>query len=106
MENDNLLEHELTESKRLGRDMSSTVRRRLFFWSIRWIIGFGAIACVVYVKPGWAWLWYVGIGIAGLSLVSMIVGNMIIQRKVGRIEKSIAEIRTLADEIDAEENQA
>ena len=41
-------------------NFTQSVSRRLILWAVRWIIGFGVIALVVYFQPAWSWLWRVG----------------------------------------------
>ncbi|NIV10798.1 MAG: hypothetical protein GWN62_05775 [Aliifodinibius sp.] len=106
MDTESLLKNKLAESKRIADAASTFFRRRFILWAIRWTIGFGVIAVVIYYLPNWLWLWYTGVAIAGLSLVSMIAGRFMIQRKVANINKSIEDARIASDDLDAESEEA
>lgn len=55
--------------------------RRLVLWGIRWSIGAVLIWAVVAYEPAWNWLWWVGAAIAALSLTTILVGRMLLNRK-------------------------
>jgi hypothetical protein len=82
----------------LGRSL----KRRLAFWAVRWILGFVAIGFVVYTRPDLAWLWWVGAAVATLSLIAMLVLHYLVQRRVTSAHAKIAEYEKISLEAERE----
>ena len=68
-----------------------SVRHRLLLWLRRWIAGFAAIAVIVYLWPGLAWLWWARAAVAGLSLAVMLTAHLFVRRRVRNVNRKIAE---------------
>lgn len=47
------------------------VRKQVIIWCVRWTLGFALIWWVTAKWPSIAWLWYVGIATALVSLISI-----------------------------------
>lgn len=75
-----------------------SVRRRLLLWVLRWSAGFALIAVIVYLRPGLAWLWWAGAGLAGLSLAVTLSMHVLVSRRVATAQQRIAEYERLAQE--------
>ena len=66
------------------------IKTRLMRWLVRQIISFTIISIFTYFWPELYWLWWVGIGIAALSLAALVVGNFVIQRKIRQARQRFA----------------
>lgn len=90
----NAMDGELSEAVEGYR---SSLGKRVLFWCIRWLIGFGIIAVVVANKPEWSWLWWVGVGVAGMSLLVLLVSHVVLQRKIASVKSTVDEVHTALD---------
>jgi len=87
------------------RDESTLfVKQRLLMWAIRWIIGFAIISAVVAYQPQWSWLWWVGGGAALVSLVLVLAGDWLIQKRIDKSERRAREL--VAEVAELEERKA
>lgn len=81
----------------------ASLGRRVLFWCMRWLIGFGIIAAVVANKPEWSWLWWVGVGVAGVSLLVLVVSNFVLQRKISTAKEGVKDAMQEAQAMMAED---
>lgn len=75
---------------------SHSVKRRLIMWCVRWTIGFGIIALVVRFWPALSWLWWVGAGVAVLSLALTVTMSWVVHRRVGMVRRAVIDVERLA----------
>jgi hypothetical protein len=68
----------------LQSDWSTFIRTRLLFWGVRWTIGFAVIWAIIAYVPEWWWLWWVGGATAAISMIALIAGHVVVQRKFSR----------------------
>lgn len=84
-ENDGeILEDEARQLHALQQDSEAFFKRRLILWGLRWAIGFAVIWAVVAYQPAWSWLWWAGAGVAALSLITILVGRVLLNRRLAR----------------------
>ena len=88
----------------LREALTSSVRHRLILWAIRWILGFAAIALVVYFWPTLTWLFWVGAAVAVTSLVVMLSIQVIALRRIDAGKHRIQEYEKLAREAEEKGN--
>lgn len=81
-----------------------SLRDRLLLWLLRWIAGFAAIAVIVYLWPGLAWLWWTGAAVAALSLVLMFALHYLLRRRVAKTKRRIAEAERLVRQFEEQES--
>lgn len=93
---------QLTELQAITSTLDQSLRRRVIFWGIRWAIGFGLIALAVRQWPSASWLWWVGFTVAALSLVGMLVGHRILQRKADGVRRQLEQLDHAASEAGGE----
>jgi len=85
--------------------LSRSLQRRLMLWAVRWLLGFAIIAALVHFNPGLSWLWWVSIGIAGLSLTATLVMHLLMQRRIAKAQGRIADFERMAAEAEASNSQ-
>jgi len=95
-----------SELDAMRADTAVFMRQRLVMWGIRWTIGFGLIALVVWYNPDLTWLWWVGGAVALTSLAFLIVGQKLMQSRINktesRIQQAESDIRAHESDRDAE----
>jgi hypothetical protein len=84
---DNLDDLEAVASMRAAQ--RTDVKKRLMLWVARWTIGFGLIWMIISYYPSMIWLWWVGGAVALVSLVALVVGAVLVERKLARVEGQI-----------------
>lgn len=94
------IEDSREELRSLKESSDSFLTRRIVLWVIRWIIGFAIIGIVVYFKPGWSWLWWVGLGFAVITPISALLSKIFLDRKLRQVQSTLAELERSIDDAD------
>ena len=90
------------ETTEIRQGWSLFLRQRLSRWALRWTIGFAGILVVTFYFPDFTWLWWAGVGLAVLSLASMLIGQWLIARKLARSDAACDELEATLEELEAE----
>lgn len=93
---------QIAELEAHAAGFAPSLKRGLIMWAIRWLIGFGLIALAVKIWPSITWLWWVGAAVAGVSLLSMLVMQWVLQRKAISIRKQLGELDRIVEDLERE----
>lgn len=96
---------QIAELEALTAGFVPSLKRGLIMWAIRWAIGFGLIALAVKVWPSITWLWWVGAAVAGLSLLSMLVMQLVLQRKAASVHQRLDDLDQMVAELEEESSR-
>lgn len=88
------------ELEALTTEFFPSLKRAIVLWLLRWIIGFGVIAFVVTLWPSFAWLWWAGAAVAGLSLFSMLFMRAVLRRKTATVHQRLGELDRMVEELE------
>ncbi len=88
-----------SELASMSAGLTQSLQRRLVMWAVRWLIGFGIVAAVVHFWPSVSWLWWAAAAFAALSLITLLVVQFIVQRRIGVAQTRIAEAELLAQQL-------
>lgn len=95
-----LIDQSTEQMSAVRREFQQDMKRRILLWAIRWFIGFSIIAVVVYFKPEWSWLWWVGVGFALVTPLTTLVAQKFVDRKIAETHQALAQAQRMADDAD------
>lgn len=94
----NIARESAAELNLLRQDANRFVGRRIVMWAVRWVIGFAVIGAVTYFNEGFDWLWWAGLGLAGTSLVLMLVMHWLMARKLAGVQGDLDRLDAIIKE--------
>lgn len=96
---------QIAELQALTAPFAASLKRRVTMWAVRWVIGFALIAFAVQQWPSATWLWWAGAAVAGLSLVSMLVMQVVLMRKAAGVQEKLEGLDRMVEEIEDESHR-
>ncbi|MDJ0608550.1 MAG: hypothetical protein QNJ67_06195 [Kiloniellales bacterium] len=99
-ETEELLETERGQVEALRAETQGFLNRRVTFWGLRWSLGFAVIWAVVSYEPAWHWLWWAGAALAAVSLAALVLGHVVLTRKLKKADLAIDRAREIARSLD------
>jgi len=88
----------IDESDEIGSEFASFFKRRIVMWAVRWTIGFALTGVLVSFRPEYEWLWWITGGLALVSLLLLLLGQWLVQRKLAQTTTKIDDVNAIVRE--------